>query len=248
METAFRRPRRHGLDTLRGLALISMILYHASWDLVYLFGVDWPWYRSSGAYFWQQATCWTFILLSGYCFHLGHHRLRRGWMAFGGGAVVTAVTLVAMPDMPVLFGVLTLLGAAALLTVPLDKLLGKIPAVLGLALSFALFWLFREINSGILSFGSLFATTLPETLYANLFTAWLGFPPSGFRSSDYFPILPWLFLFWTGYFLYRLCPNGPFWTFPKIPVITWMGRHSLVIYMLHQPLVYGVLTAWHWLF
>ena len=118
----------------------------------------------------------------------------------------------------------------------------------GLVLSFALFWLFREINNGVLSFGDLFYAAVPETLYANLFTAYLGFPPAGFRSSDYFPILPWLFLFWTGYFLYRLCPNGPRRTFPKIPVVTWMGRHSLIIYMLHQPLIYGVLTVWHWLF
>ena len=164
MGSASHRPRRQGLDTLRGLALISMILYHASWDLVYLFGVDWPWYRSSGAFFWQQATCWTFILLSGYCFHLGRRRMRRGWMAFGGGAVVTAVTLIAMPDMPVLFGVLTFLGSATLLTIPMDKLLKKIPAVPGLALSFAFFWLFREVNSGFLGFEPLGLVSLPACL------------------------------------------------------------------------------------
>ena len=248
MGSASHRPRRQGLDTLRGLALISMILYHASWDLVYLFGVDWPWYSSSGAFFWQQAICWTFILLSGYCFHLGRRRMRRGWMAFGGGAVVTAVTLIAMPDMPVLFGVLTFLGSATLLTIPMDKLLKKIPAVPGLALSFAFFWLFREVNSGFLGFEPLGLVSLPEGLYASLFTAYLGFPPAGFRSSDYFPLLPWSFLFWTGYFLYRLRLGEPRRTLPQIPVVTWMGRHSLVIYMLHQPVVYGVLTAWYVLF
>ena len=76
MGAAIHHPRRHGLDTLRGLTLISMIAYHACWDLVYLFGKDWSWYRSEGAYLWQQSICWTFILLSGYCFHLGHHRVR----------------------------------------------------------------------------------------------------------------------------------------------------------------------------
>ena len=57
--------RRQTLDAVRGCALASMILYHAAWDLVYIFGVSWPWYRGMGAYVWQQSICWTFILLSG---------------------------------------------------------------------------------------------------------------------------------------------------------------------------------------
>ena len=52
------------LDNLRGLTLLSMIAYHACWDMVYLFGADWGWYRSAAAYVWQQSICWTFILLS----------------------------------------------------------------------------------------------------------------------------------------------------------------------------------------
>ena len=80
--------RYAGLDTLRGVTLVSMMAYHACWDLVYIFGMDWDWYGSFGAYLWQQSICWTFILLSGYCVQLGRHRLRRGLMAFGGGALV----------------------------------------------------------------------------------------------------------------------------------------------------------------
>ena len=53
--------RFDGLDTLRGMTLLSMIAYHASWDLVYMFGVHWPWYRSFAAYVWQQSICWSFI-------------------------------------------------------------------------------------------------------------------------------------------------------------------------------------------
>lgn len=248
MESNVRRVRRHGLDTIRGLALISMILYHASWDMVYLFGAEWDWYRSDGAYLWQQATCWTFILLSGYCFHLGRRRLRRGLMAFGGGLVITAVTLVAMPASPILWGVLTLLGSAMLLTIPLDKLFSGVPARVGLVLCFSLFLILGEVNSGYLGFEGARFLALPEGFYANLFTAYLGFPPASFRSSDYFPLLPWLFLFWSGYFLYRLRPEDPHRELPRLPVVTFMGRHSLLIYLLHQPVVYGVLTVWHLLF
>ena len=47
------RKRYALLDTIRGVTLLSMILYHGAWDLVYLYGVDWQWYRGKGAYLWQ---------------------------------------------------------------------------------------------------------------------------------------------------------------------------------------------------
>lgn len=233
--------RRPGLDTLRGMTLVSMMVYHACWDLVYLFRQDWTWYRSFGAHLWQQSICWTFILLSGYCFHLGHHRLRRGLLSLGGGALVSAVSQVA--GSPIHWGVLTLLGAAALLTIPLDPLLRRLPARAGLAGSFCLFFLLREVNQGYLGFEGAALLTLPADWYQNSLTALLGFPGPDFFSADYFSLLPWLFLFWTGYFLYRLRPEGEGREL-RLPLVTTLGRHSLVAYLLHQPLIYGVL----WMF
>ena len=62
------------LDTLRGFSLVSMILFHACWDLVYLFGYDWPWYKGTPGYLWQQSICWMFILISGFCMGLKQER------------------------------------------------------------------------------------------------------------------------------------------------------------------------------
>ena len=102
------RPRRRiaALDALRGLTLLSMIAYHTCWDLVYLFGMDWDWYRGTGAYIWQQSICWTFILLSGFCWSMGRQPLRRGLTVFACGWVVTLVTVVFMPEEQIWFGVL----------------------------------------------------------------------------------------------------------------------------------------------
>ena len=236
-----RKSRLSGLDTLRGITLISMIAYHASWDLVYMFGVKWDWYGSFGAYVWQQSICWTFILLSGFCLHLGRHRLRRGLLAFGGGALVSAVTMIFMPDSRVFCGVLTLLGSATLLSIPLEPLLRRIPARGGLAGSFALFMLLRDVNDGFLGFEGAHLAVLPEGLYSDLFTACLGFPPAGFFSTDYFSLLPWFFLFLTGYFLYDLRRDEP--RALRLPIVTAMGRHSLLIYLLHQPVIYAVLMG-----
>ena len=100
------------LDELRGLDLVSMMLYHGCWDLVNLFGIQADWYYGLPGHLWQQSICWVFILLSGFCVQLGHHTLRRGAQVFGAGALVTAVTLLFMPEDRVIFGVLTLLGSA----------------------------------------------------------------------------------------------------------------------------------------
>lgn len=55
------------LDELRGLDLVSMMLYHACWDLVFLFDVNMRWYAGTPGRLWQQTICWVFILLSGFC-------------------------------------------------------------------------------------------------------------------------------------------------------------------------------------
>ena len=99
-----KRKRYHLLDGIRGIVLVSMIAYHFSWNLVYLYGVKWAWYRSTGAYVWQQSICWTFILLSGFCWSMGKQPLKRGLLVFGGGLLVTAVTLAVMPYNRVVFG------------------------------------------------------------------------------------------------------------------------------------------------
>lgn len=134
------------LDELRGLDLVSMMLYHACWDMMFLFGIWMDWYAGMPGRLWQQTICWVFILLSGFCVQLGHHTLRRGAQVFGAGALVTAVTLLFMPEDRVIFGVLTFLGTAMLLTGVLEPLLKKIPPAAGLAVSAVLFALTYHLD------------------------------------------------------------------------------------------------------
>ena len=232
------------LDELRGLDLISMMLYHACWDLVYLFGYWFPWYAGWQGHVWQQSICWVFILLSGFCMPLGHHTLRRGATVLGAGALVTVVTLLFMPEDRVLFGVLTLLGSTMLLTALLDPLLRRIPPAAGIVCSMLLFALTYSGQLGYWGLGA-WHIALPQGWYANLFTAFLGFYPEGFFSTDYFPLLPWLFLFWAGYFLHFLVGRERMEPLRRSVCrpLGWMGRHSLVLYLLHQPVIFGVLMV-----
>ena len=128
------------LDSIRGAVLISMILYHATWNFVYIYGMKWSWYQSKAAYLWQQSICWTFILLSGFCFSLGKRHWKSGLLVFGSGVLVTVATLIAMPQNRVVFGVLTCIGSCILLVTLGEKAIKKIPSSLGMILCFGLFF------------------------------------------------------------------------------------------------------------
>lgn len=240
--------RYQKLDGIRGIALLNMIAYHTIWDLVYMYHVDWNWYKSYGAYIWQQGICWTFIFLSGFCWSLGSHALKRGITVFLGGAAITLVTLVVMPQNRVVFGVLTLTGSCMLLMNVLDKWLKRFPSAAGMAVSFLLFLLTRNINEGYLGFEKWNLYRLPPALYRNLYrniaTAYLGFPQKGFYSTDYFSLFPWLFLFITGYFAFRYFKAKGVMRFFEDSVlrpVEWLGKHSFEIYMVHQPVIYAAL-------
>ena len=232
------------LDELRGLDLVSMMLYHACWDLVFLFDMNMRWYAGTPGRLWQQFICWVFILLSGFCVPLGRHMLRRGTVVFGAGAVVTLATLVFMPEGRVIFGVLTFLGTAMLLTGVLEPVLKRTPPLVGLAVSAVLFAVCYPVGLGWVGLGG-WKLMLPQSLYANYFTAFFGFYPDWFYSADYFGLLPWLFLFWAGYYLHKAVGRRRMEPLrrPVCPALGWMGRHSLLLYLLHQPVIYGVLSV-----
>lgn len=86
---------------------------------------------------------------------------------------------------------------------------------------------------------------MPAGLYrANLF--WLGLPDlTRFTSADYFPVVPWVFLFWCGVFLARLWHPGRGEPPVVLRPLCAVGRNTLLVYMLHQPVIYGVLWVGH---
>lgn len=251
------KTRLHLIDEYRGFVLINMIAYHAIWDMVYIFGENWQWYKSNIGFYWQQWICWSFILVSGFCWQMGRHPLKRGLLVYGGGVIISLVTMIAMPDSRVMFGILTLLGSSMILMIPLDLLCKKVQPVAGAVISFMLFLFTYSVNRGYLGFGELRIVEVPADWYANGFTTYLGFDEAGFYSTDYFSIFPWFFLFVTGYFLYGVVFKGTSQSGVKQGLIAevlqksvcselgWIGRRSLIIYMLHQPVVYGILFAFY---
>jgi len=151
-----------------------------------------------------------------------------------GGLLITVVTAVAMPGQLITFGILHFFGCCMLLYAAAHRLLEKVPVALGAAVSFLLYFVTRNLYYAV--------TGVPHSFL--LFA--LGFR-TGHLSADYYPIIPWVFLFLAGGFLGRLFARG---TVPDVfkqdpvPALSWLGRHTMIIYLLHQPVVYGVMVLW----
>ena len=234
--------RFHLIDALRGLALVNMLAMHALYDVNVVFGREPGWALRPGVHVWQQYICWSFILIAGFSWAWGKKRnLRRGLLLNLLGFAITAVTLLAVPQEAIWFGILNFLGCAILLTLALEKGLDRLPTTVGLALCAALFWFFFRVNAGVLGFG----LRVPAALYRIWPLTPLGFPHPDFRSSDYFPLLPWIFLFWCGFYLKRLFDKSPACqraARTKLPLLSAVGRHTLPVYLLHQPVLMGIFT------
>ena len=240
-----RRQRLHILDLLRGLLFINMAAYHLLYDWVYIFQQHCPFMGTQAAYLWQQFICSGFILLAGCCCTLSRRPARNGLRIFLCALIITLVTGIIAPQERVVFGILHFTGLAYLLTALLQPLLCKLPAVPAFLGALLLFAFTKGIYYGYLGFFDIPLWYLPDWLYQHPLLFAIGLPHADFYSGDYFPLLPWIFLFFTAYWggplllRTRIFRRVSHW---KLPVLNWIGRNTLLLYMLHQPVIYGALS------
>lgn len=215
------------LDTWRSLAIVLMLLYHFLFDL-YLFGMMTPEQLfCTPLNIMQKFICSSFILLAGMSARFSRSNLRHGLTVLLAGVAVEAGA--AVGGQTIRFGILMFMGVSMLLYHFAGRRLQKIP---GLPLA---------AGSGVLFFLTKWWTGRTLTPVGWLYP--LGFLSPGFYSADYFPLFPWLFLFLIGTVLGGLClERGQSRLLSaRLPAaVTWLGRHSLVVYVLHQPVLYGI--------
>lgn len=246
------------IDSLRGFLFINMAAYHALYDWVFLFGQGSAFMYTNAAYLWQQCICISFILLSGISWNLSRHPLRNGIRLFLAGLLITLATALFTPQELILFGILSFLGSAYFLTGLFQKQINRCSPFYGLLVSMLLFALCKPVPWGSLGFLDYKIWTLPPWLYTTPFTFWIGFPHSGFYSSDYFPLLPWLFLYTAGIFcgklLFQALKKPPVISQPtkyslwRFPVLQIIGQHTLPLYMVHQPFIFVLFNVYFFIF
>lgn len=236
-----RTGRIHFLDEWRGVALIGMIIYHTLYDLYAIFGVDFDFFCTPLNIF-QQFICCSFILIAGISARLSSKILRHGATVFGAGMLMTAGTYIFMRDLTIWFGVLHMIGLSLIICSLIKKPLCKISGSITAAVSVMLFLCLFHLPEHSILFGSV---TVPSQLYIDPpHLAFLGLPGKTFSSSDYFPLIPWFFLFMTGFglgegFKERKIPE--FMTRKHSKFLSTIGSNTLIIYIFHQPVIYGIL-------
>jgi uncharacterized membrane protein len=230
------------IDLLRGVAILMMIFYHVLYDLDRFggFGIE---IHTGFWRFFAFATASLFLLLVGVSLTLSYARashtnseqrlfpkyLNRGLRIFAWGLVITAVTWVLMRDGFVRWGILHLIGLSIILAFPLLKL--------------------RYGNLVLGSLLLLFGVLIRNLRVGSTWLLWLGLMPAHFTSVDYFPVLPWFGVVLIGVFVgnslypcyqrtFRLrdCSQVA-----MIRGINFLGRHSLLIYLVHQPVLIAAL-------
>lgn len=235
--------RIHFFDEWRGLAILLMVFYHAAYDVVEIFGVQWPLFHSYGMHLFQQGIAGSFIFISGVSCRFSHNNRRRGIIAFALGMLLTVVTLLVIPSQRVMFGILHLLGISILIFSFARPILDKIHPAVGFLLMLFCYACTMYLPDGVLGIPP-FAAALPKQLYEIGYLFPIGFSSPQFFSSDYFPIIPWLFFFLTGSYFGVFAKNnalpGYFYR-QHFKCLSKIGRYSLWIYLLHQPIIYGIL-------
>jgi uncharacterized membrane protein len=229
------------LDELRGFAIINMVAYHVCYDLVYIHGFDWSWFRGARAGLWQEFICLSFIFIAGVCTRFSGRPFVRAFKVCACALLITAVTLYAYPDQLIVFGILHCLGASMLIYAVFAPLFRGFPSPVGFVLALLLVFATWNVVSGVFGIGS-FSVRLPSFLYETSFLFPFGFRNAGFFSADYFPLFPYLFAFLAGSAagsLVRLAP--PVLGRVHARPLAYLGRHSMVIYLLHQPVAITLL-------
>lgn len=238
------KPRIHLLDELRGFAIFCMVFYHAFYSIGYFFHWDWGltllnFFSPAEPYF-----AGLFILISGISSNLSHSNIERGSKLFFIAYLVTVVTYFAVgQDAIIHFGILHMLSVCMMLYGILTKVCKLIPMWVGFVFNAILFTLTISVVHGTIGIPFVWSMRLPSEWYMTDFLYPLGMPYPGFVSSDYFPLLPWLFLFFAGCFFGRLAVQKKFPKFTykfHVPFFSLIGRHALLIYLLHQPVIFGI--------
>ena len=230
------------IDLIRGIAIILMIIFHIIVDLkdFYNYNLD---YFGGFWYIEGKLSAILFILICGVSSTLGRNSTRNGCNVFMWAMILTAVTYLYNSNCYILFGILHLLGISLLSA----NFMGKLPIV----------WLII-VSCTTLMVGLLFF----QGFVTNPYLFPLGLMTSTFVSLDYYPLFPWYGVFLGGIAMGKiLYPKkklgfsqvshlqsqalARLQSVPSFKSITYLGKHSLGIYLIHQPILLALLYFLH---
>lgn len=238
------RRRIHMMDELRGFAVFCMVFYHAFYTLAYLYNIE---QGMALLRFFMPAEplfAGLFIFISGISSDLSHSNLKRGLKLLAVALGVTLVTGLAVPDELITFGILHFLSVCMILYGLVKPFSDRFRfSWVAVAVCILLYLFTMNMVRGYLGPAPQLSIAIPQALYSTNFLAPLGIFNEHFVSADYFPLFPWIFVFAAGTVTGKLATAEKFPEFlypSRVPFLSWLGRHALIIYIVHQPVIYGV--------
>jgi len=239
--------RIQSIDALRGFCVVLMCIHHLLYDICAFLGAPWWLFTNPVLDTLHYLFAGCFILLCGVSSRFSHSNIRRGLKTVLVALALSAVTWLVdrfclhcfgeEAGVLIVFGVLHLLGFCMLFYGLTGKLWEKIPGYLLIPLCVLGILLTARFVRGIFGYES-------HWLFP------LGMLSEGFHSADYFPIIPWIFVFLIGTWLGGLIQAGklPAWFYnAKFPFFPAAGRHALLVYILHQPILAGLTLFVGWI-
>lgn len=226
-------------DVARGAAVLSMVLFHLCYDLVAIGGVGVGWFAPPLIDVWRASISWTFLFIAGcMCAH-SRSNLRRALQYGVVAALIWVATSIAAVDVPISFGIIYCMATCTAAAWALGRVRALPTGPVAAAVLFVAFLALLDLREGTVGIGAL-RLELPDALYGTPWLSWLGLPGPGFSSGDYYPLLPYLLLYLAG------AAMGSWWRgrgYPgwardaRVEPLSWLGRHALVVYVAHQPLL-----------
>lgn len=217
-----------------------MVFYHLFYSMSSIFSISVGTVLINIFSPFQPLVASLFIFISGISSYLSKSNLKRGLKLFFISLVISVVTYLIMPEQVILFGILHLLSVSILLFAALQKFLERIPILCGFITAIILFVFTYGVMYGFLGVLGIRLIDIPDFMYNSDMLFALGFASDSFFSSDYFPILPYIFMFFAGTFIGRIVKKEqlPAQFYKKHSnLFSFLGRHTLIIYIVHQPVI-----------
>ncbi len=209
------------IDVTRGIALVLMIIYHLLYDLNVFFDFNIA-YDKGLIYLIGKSAAILFILVAGISSSFSKNNLLRGLKLIIWGCIIFLVTYVVVPGSNIVFGILQFLGVCLLLYPAIKNITPYVLAAAGSAIIL----------------GGEYTSQLPVS--QNWFVP-LGFRTPSFSSADYYPLIPWFGLFLWGVSINKLVYKQKISFIKSANKLSKpfaaFGRHTLIIYLLHQPII-----------
>jgi len=244
MEHTTEKTRIHFIDEVRGFAILCMVVYHTFYDLVNIFNMRIEVFYSPIVEALVTVFVGIFVFISGTSCVFSKNNLKRGAKCLGLGLVFTLFTYFFMNDQLIVFGILHMLGVSMMIYALILPLLKKFNPITIIIVCTILFIITYNVEYGHIGIGQLIKIQLPHAIYDIGILFPFGFVSPNFMSADYFALFPWLFCFIAGSGFGTLVKQNKMPKFiykSHFKPLAFVGRHTLIIYLLHQPIVYSVL-------